>query len=348
MSPRRATTRLFSLALRAFPRAERTAFAADAIETFERALTARHSEGGRAALRFVFAACLDAVQAGFGERRRLAYGRITRQGGAMRIRISWLDVKLGLRMLARYPGLSIAGGLGIVLVILCGTVAGIFDSVINGTLPFEDADRIVAIENRDTSRNEPAAHDFEWWRDLKTVRNVGAYRIVSRNIAAPDRPPEPVRMAEISASAFTIARVPPLMGRYLVAGDEGSGAAPVVVIREDEWQGRFAGNPEIVGLSVQAGGAPATIVGVMPKAFGFPVNERYWMPLHLEPSDYTNRPAPSNMPYKSMPHGVVHVFGRLADGADLAGAQAELDVIGQRLAADEAATHAHIRPRVLP
>jgi putative ABC transport system permease protein len=72
------------------------------------------------------------------------------------------------------------------------------------------------------------------------------------------------------------------------------------------------------------------------------------MALHLEPSDYATRQAPSNMPYKSMPHGVVHVFGHLADGVDLAAAQAELDVMGRRLAADQPGTHARIRPRVLP
>jgi putative ABC transport system permease protein len=271
--------------------------------------------------------------------------------------MSWLDLKLGFRMLVRYPGLSFAGGLGIVLVILCGTIAGLFDAVINGTLPFEQGDRIVAIENWDASQNTPAPHDLETWRrELKTVQGVGGYRLVSRNVAsaassfgaaAAEGGSLPVRIAEISASAFTIARVPPVLGRYLLAGDEAEGASPVIVIGYDEWQRRFAGDPGIVGQTLQVGAMPTTVVGVMPKGFGFPVNERYWTPLHLTPSDYTNRQAPSNMPYKTMPHGVIQVFGRLADGTDLAAAQAELNVIGQRAAADDPSTHAHVRPQVL-
>ena len=54
----------------------------------------------------------------------------------MRIAISWLDVKLGLRMLARYPGLSLAGAFAIAMVVACGVAVGVFDAVVNGTLPF--------------------------------------------------------------------------------------------------------------------------------------------------------------------------------------------------------------------
>lgn len=348
MIGRQVATCLFTVTLRAFPAAERAVFAADAIDTFVRAWTSHRAESGWRAAHFTGAACIDAVRAGLEERWRVYQGRNPRRGGAMRIGFSWLDVKLGLRMLARYPGLSFAGGLGIVLVVLCGILAGIFDSVINGTLPFDRGERIVSIENRDTRRNEPAAHDFESWRDLTTVSHVGAYRIVARNIAAPGQRPEAVRMAEISASSFTIAGVPPLLGRYLVAADEQRGAAPVVVIREDEWRRRFAGDPDVVGGSVRVGDLPATIVGVMPKTFGFPVNETYWMPLHLDPTPYATRLAPPNMPYKAMPHGAVVVFGRLEDGVPLAAAQAELDMVGRRLAANDPVTHARIRPRVLP
>ena len=269
----------------------------------------------------------------------------------MRLWVSSLDVKLGLRMLLRYPGLSLSGGLGIAIVIAAGTVAGVFDAVVHGTLPFEDGDRVVAIENWDTSRNTPASHaldDFLSWRDgLTTVRDIGAYRLVKRNVAASDHQAEPVRIAEISASAFIVARVPPQLGRYLLAEDELEGAAPVVVIGHDEWQRRFAGDPHVVGRTLQIGDMTCTVVGVMPKGFGFPVNERHWIPLRLKPSDYDRGPRPSSLPFKEMPQGVMHVFGRLADGADVAAAQAELTVIGQRAAVASPDTHAHLRPRVL-
>jgi putative ABC transport system permease protein len=249
-------------------------------------------------------------------------------------------------MLVRYPGLSIAGGLAIALVIVCATAAGIFHAVVNSALPFEEGDRIVAIENWDTSASRPAPHDFDTWRaGLTTVTDVGAFRLVTRNIGAPNIAPEPVRVAEISASAFGLAGVAPALGRHLTADDERAGAAPVIVIGHDEWQRRFAGDARLVGRTIQVGDGAAIVVGVMPRGFGFPVNERYWMPLAYAPGD-SAAGAPSSMPFKHMPEGVLHVFGKLAPGADVRGAQAELTVIGQRVAS--AGAGEHLRPRVMP
>jgi len=269
----------------------------------------------------------------------------------MRVGISWLDVKLGIRMLARYPGLSIAGGLAIVMVVVCGAAAGMFHAVVFGALPFGDGGRIVAIENWDTRENRPhpvAFEDFAAWRGMTSLDAVGAYRLVTRNVAIEGEAAEPVRVAEIGAEAFAIARVAPRLGRYLAPEDERDGAPPVIVIGHAEWQRRFAGDPRVIGRTLLVGGTPATIVGVMPEGFGFPVNERHWVPLRLVPSDFAHAPAPSSMPYKQMPPGAVHAFGRLAPGADLAAAQAELAVLGERASQASPATHAHVRPRVLP
>jgi len=332
---RRAALLVYAIAVRAFPRADRTLYAEEMLDAFAHELDSRRAQGLGVAIRFVIAAWVDAVRAGLGERQR------------MRVGISWLDVRLGVRMLLRYPGLSLAGGLGIVLIILCATLAGLFHAVIGGTLPFADGSRIVAIENWDAKANRPAPHDFETWRtNLTTIEDVGAYRLVTRNLAAGEGAPEPVRVAEISAAAFTIAGVPPQLGRYLVEADEREGAAAVVVIRADEWERRFAADPQIVGRAVVMGGTPATIVGVMPRQFGFPVNERYWTAGRFAASDFGWRQAPSSMPYKTMTDRVVNVFGRLARGVDLAAAQAELNVVGARLGTASSA-HDAVRPRVM-
>jgi putative ABC transport system permease protein len=259
----------------------------------------------------------------------------------MRSGISWLDVKLGVRMLGRYPGLSLAGAFAIAVVVACGTAAAAFDAVINGSLPFEDGDRIVAIENWDTKANEAqsrALHDFDAWRrGLKGVEEIGAYRLLTRNLAAADLAAEPVRIAEISASAFRIAGVRPVLGRFLLDADEIPAAAPVLVIGYDEWQRRFNADSAIVGSTVIVGDTPHAVVGVMPNGFGFPERENYWVPLRLNPADYPRGGGPA-----------IHVFGRLAPNIELAAAQAELSVVGQRAAPDFPDTHPTLRPRVLP
>jgi predicted permease len=125
-----------------------------------------------------------------------------------------------------------------------------------------------------------------------------------------------VTVAEISASAFRVARVPALRGRYLLPEDERPGAPDAIVIGYDEWVRTFDGDPAIVGRSLQLGSISYAIVGVMPKGFKFPLFHDYWIPSRVDPSMYAPRTGPS-----------VNVFGRLAKGATLQSAQAEIDAL---------------------
>src|SRR5438105_15253281 len=104
----------------------------------------------------------------------------------------------------------------------------------------------------------------------------------------------------MTASGFRIARVPPLMGRYLRDDDENPGAPPVAVIGEDLWKNRFSGRADIIGSVIQLGDVRYTIAGVMPAGFGFPVSNSLWTPLRLRASDYQRGDAPG-----------IEVFGRL-------------------------------------
>src|SRR5688500_15600019 len=258
------------------------------------------------------------------------------------LRFSWLDFKLGFRMLARYPGLTLVGGLAMAFAIWVG--ASTFElatQIIHPAIPLPDGNRIVAIHNWDAaaSRIEPhVLHDFESWRtELQSVRELGAYRALERNLITGEGRGEPVEIAEITASAFTMTRVPPLMGRTLVEADGRPGATPVVVIGHDVWQRRFGGEPNVIGRTVRLASAPVTIVGVMPAGFEFPVAQSFWVPLRLNVLEHARREGPA-----------LRVFGRLAPGASMADAQAELTALGKRAAADFRETHEHLRPVVIP
>ncbi|CAA9307246.1 MAG: hypothetical protein AVDCRST_MAG68-955 [uncultured Gemmatimonadetes bacterium] len=253
-----------------------------------------------------------------------------------------LDFRLGARMLVKYPGLTLVGTLAITFAIWVGVATFEFLSqVVFPTLPFEQGSRVVAIRNWDVerSRARPAGlHDFAAWRgELRSVRELGAYRAAERNLITGDGRGEPIDVAEITATGFGVARVPALLGRTLTADDEAPGAPPVVVIGHDVWRRRFAGDPGVLGRTVLLGRQRATVVGVMPEGFGFPVAQSVWTPLRLDPLHYARGEEPR-----------VEVFGRLAPGVSLGEAQAELDALGRRASADFAATHRHLRPRVMP
>lgn len=290
---------------------------------------------------------LDPVEA----RRRaaIAFGGVEKhkeQGRDAR-GVTWLyglslDFRLGARMLAKYPGLTLVGGLSMAVAIAVG--AATFELVtqtLDPRLPLDGGARVVGIRNWDARENDidpRVAHDFAAWRqEVRSVDDLGAFRTVTRNLIAADGTAEPVYVAEMSASGFRVARVEPLLGRYLVDEDERAEAPPVAVIGYDVWRSRFGGDPAVVGRTVQVGRATATVVGVMPKGFAFPVSHGVWMPLRLNVLDYPRGQGPA-----------LTVFGRLADGVSMEAAGTELATLGARAAADHPETHRDLRTQVLP
>ena len=113
------------------------------------------------------------------------------------------DYRLGLRMLLKYPGLTLAGGLALAIAI--GIGAGWYDvmgQIFAPTIPLPEGDRLVLIETRNTLTNQSESrvlHDFlEWRRALRTIEGLGAYRTHVRNLVVGNTPPEPVRVAELA------------------------------------------------------------------------------------------------------------------------------------------------------
>ena len=146
---------------------------------------------------------------------------------------SWLDVKLGARMLRKSWGLTLVAGMAMTVVIGIAVVA--FD--ILGTfgerrLPLDEGERVVAIQTWDPSGRDArgtAWRDFDRWRnELASLETVGAFRMIEHNLFVGDGPPKPVAVAQMSASGFELARVPPLLGRRFVEEDELDGTGPVV------------------------------------------------------------------------------------------------------------------------
>ncbi|MFL5579003.1 MAG: ABC transporter permease [Gemmatimonadaceae bacterium] len=253
-----------------------------------------------------------------------------------------LDFKLALRILVKYPGLTIVGGLAMAFAVWVGVVAfEMVGAAVSPKLPLPDGDRIVRVRTWNVEANDTESrvvNDFlVWRRTLQSLTDVGAYRDVAQNLTGDDGAASPVVGAEVTASAFRIAPERPLLGRTLVAADEEAGAPPVVVLGHGVWRNRFASDPQVVGRSVRLGDAFATVVGVMPEGFEFPVSHELWTPLRAASLDRGPRTGPG-----------IAVFGRLAPGATMETAQAELTAVGRRAAAESPATHARLEPRVEP
>lgn len=252
-----------------------------------------------------------------------------------------LDARLAARMLVKHPALSLVGGFAMAVAIAIGASAfELISEVLHPALPFEGGDRIVTLHyaTDGDERERHVVHEFFEWRGrLQSVEQLSAFRIVQRNLVARGAPPEPVKVAEISTSAFDLVRTPPAAGRLLVPADEQPSAPAVVLIGHRVWQSRFGGDAAIVGRVIQLGGVATTIAGVMPDGFEFPIDHQYWAPLRVSPVGYERLQGPA-----------LNLFGRLRDGATLAAAQAELTAIGQRLAATDRERYGRLRAEIVP
>lgn len=283
---------------------------------------------------------LDMARALLAERRRRGASARTsaRRFGAP---VSWLDFKLGLRMLVRYPGLTLVGGLSIAFAtwVGAGTVE-IGTQALAPPIPLPAGDRLVGIRLYDTGirQVEPRVlHDYLDWRTRTSTMDVlGAYRSVSRSLVTSAEGGGSISVAEMTASGFEVAGVGAHLGRTLTLQDEAPGATDVVVLGWDVWQTRFGGDPGVLGREVRLGRMRTTVVGVMPEGFAFPFAHQAWTPLRLSPLEHGRRQGPA-----------LQVFGRLAPDASLREARAEFAAFARQGAAAWPDTHERLEIEVL-
>src|SRR5215471_17044378 len=151
--------------------------------------------------------------------------------------LSALDFKLGLRMLRRYPGITAIGTVAMGVAIALGTLY--FEGLHKGlypTLPVAQGDRIVTVRYWDVGKRaveDRSFHDFTIARaSVKTIEQFGVALAFSRNLVTEDHQVEAVRGAEVTANAFTLMGIAPLLGRTLTARDEQPTEPLAVVIGE--------------------------------------------------------------------------------------------------------------------
>ncbi len=274
------------------------------------------------------------------ERRRARRSRVaagTPVVTARRSAFSLLDVKLGIRMLVRFPGLTVVSTLAIGFAVMLG--AGTYDffkKALYPHVPFEDGDRIIEVENRNvgTGRTERRAlHAFGVWReDARTLESVGAWHSFQRNVITDGGVSIPRLGAAVTADLLAIPRVAPLLGRLISAADEVPGAPEVLVLGYDVWRTQFGADPDIVGAAAHVGSTPATVVGVMPPGFEWPLGYEVWSPMQLSPLDVARGEGPP-----------ISVAARVARGFSREEVVAELEVIAAREAVDAPETNARLR-----
>src|SRR5204863_4470604 len=183
--------------------------------------------------------------------------------------------------------------------------------------------------------NIPSAQDYE---DLKNAQQsfamMAAYLNGSTININYKNNPQRYTGGYVTEDFFKILGVSPIMGRDFTAEDDKPGAEKVAILGHEVWKRYFGGDPNIVGQSVRINGKAATIVGVMPPNFKFPVSEELWVPYYNE---YPLRPRGELLLGASNPAPAV--MGRLKPGVSVDQANAEVVGLARRLAQDNPKTN---------
>jgi len=205
------------------------------------------------------------------------------------------------------------------------TVFTLVNAVLIRGLPFEDSAQLYMLgvrretETRASQLSHPELQD--WRAQTRTFAGLAAFSNMGMNLADDRGVPEQARGSLLTANAFRVLGQQPLFGRDFSDEDDRKGAERVVIIGHGIWKNRYGADPAVLGRVLRVNGEPATIVGVMPEGMMFPTEAALWMP--FVPTTAQERR--DNRP--------LSVFGRLRAGVSRAQAQAELDAIAGRLAA---------------
>lgn len=245
------------------------------------------------------------------------------------------DVRYAARSLRRSPGftltavLTLAVGIGINAAVYSITDGALF----KGFPRVQDNDRLLYITTNKGALYYP---DFEEWRGhARSFTEMGLVRGVFKTLITEDGAIDTFYGTEVTAETFRVLGVAPFLGRDFTSADTRPNASPVVMLRYDLWESRFGRDTAIVGRTVQMDGIPTTVVGVMPAGFSFPADQRLWMPL-----------IPTDAALRRDTYYAVYAVGRMAGDASLQSARAELEAIGQRLAAAYPRTNRDLVPVV--
>jgi predicted permease len=236
------------------------------------------------------------------------------------------DLKFALRSLSRAKGLSATVILTLALGI--GANAAIF-SVVRGVLlkPLvnRDEERLIYIRQsapglkaENTTFSVPEIQDLK--AGLKTIASIGDFSTIGFTMVGLGEP-HVVRAGVVGGSYFEVMGLRPVLGRLLNSGDDGPNAAGVAVLTHRFWTTSLKSDPTVIGKTIRLGSRSATIVGVLEPSVPYPsetelIANVVVSPHHLSATMVTGRE-----------HRMTELFGRLAPGADLESARAELQTI---------------------
>ena len=260
----------------------------------------------------------------------------------------WQDARYGARMLRKNPGFTAVAVLTLALGIGANTaIFSIVNAVLLRSLPYPDPHQLVLIFNVPLQQPDALSglsyRDFALCREQNRVFSEMAGNAFHDLTLTGADEPSIVNAAAVTPEIFPLLNAKPLAGRTLLPEDGKQGAAPVAVLNENLWRSRFGSNPTLIGQSIMLDKRSFTVVGILPASFRYPdgaPRQDVWISVAQDPLFGPRISEPGVR--------LVVGIGRLKPGVSLTQAQAEMNILGARLAKEFPAQDSGFTIRIEP
>jgi predicted permease len=234
------------------------------------------------------------------------------------------DIRLALRSLTRAR--AVTATVVVTLALGIGANAAIFSvvrSVLLRPLVNRDADRLIYIRQMapglgtaNLTFSVPEINDFK--SGAKTIAAFGDFSTVDFTLIGFGLQPRLVKAGVVNGSFFEVMGLRPVLGRLLNGADDGPVAAGAAVLTHRFWTTALQSNPAVIGQTIRLGPRSATVVGVLEPSVPYPEETQIIANMVTSPHHA------AAMMKTARTHRMTELFGRLAPGASVEAARAEL------------------------
>jgi putative ABC transport system permease protein len=240
--------------------------------------------------------------------------------------ILWQDIRYGVRMLRKNPGLTTVAVLTLALGIGANTtIFSVVDAVLLKPLPYPEPGQLVQLRV-DWSGSPSAVIGSSTFVEAKaqsqSLAGIAAYSGGDMTLTGAGSAQQVVAGA-VTADFFPLLGVPPAWGRNFTREEDSAGGPKAVILGHGLWQSRFGGDVDVLGRTITLNEQSYTVVGILPARFQYPEPFQLWIPLAL---------GEAGAALASYGEGMIllKAIARLKPGVTLSQAQAELRTISRR------------------
>lgn len=260
----------------------------------------------------------------------------------------WFDLRLAAASLRR------EGLLPVLVIFILGASLGVHTAVFSlvhaaffRPLPYADAERLVVVQSVSSKTGGtyglslPDADDYR--AKARLTENIGAFTARRDNLIDREGRVTSMPSALVTLGVLESTGVQPILGRlFEIDEDRQGGDSFKVILGHRLWRDRFESSTDVIGQTLRTSLGTFEVVGVLPQGFGFPEGAQLWFPYQNWIDTQDTGDTRDDQRAMRWPQG----FGRLAEGASLLQAQAEIDGLAESLAETFPQTNEDWRPRL--